>query len=1015
MPHFEFVTPQQWEYATSQADEVLISGAWGAGKSYPLCVVLYLRALTPGAREGLFRRTLQKLQETTLVTLLEGDGQTPAVIPRGTYHHNQNKRTIKIHNGGTIFYGPAETIEDVNAHNLTGVHVDEATELREEIWLALGARCRVKVEGLKPQQRGACNPGPPSHHLAKRFGIRKNRVVPELAFKGDPATPIRCHAIMTKSFDNPKLPTEARAKYASYTGITRLRFVEGQWVGSDGLIYDNFDRDRHARAVDTTGWPRALVGIDDGTTAPACFLHAHVSPNGRLHISREIQRAGMQLAEKKLAVTEAGEVEAVIVDPAASGLKLELRREGHPVLDADNAVEPGIQAVREYLNDGPDGEPLLTIDPSCSKLLEQMESYERNPDTLKETPIKENDHGCLVATTTVETPSGPRLIGTIREGDRVLTRYGYRRVAASTMTNAQASTMTVLHERGSLRGTPDHPVWTENRGWVRIDALRYSDILLAWPSQDQSPPPHERPRPGTGTPTTDTRPPRTGAHEGTSAGAGQATRPPSTCTTRSGSTTTAPSRPGTTSTTATTTRATTASRTSSASPATSTRRATPSPSGASAPSSTAPAWPGPAPRPPNGTARQQAEPGTEATPRAGSHHGAHARATPAANPSAPPPAAGSAPAPAGPQPADAPARTTNSGPASTAEHPSPRTDTCPPGSAPSRVLSVTADPGSRPVYNLEVEGDHEYIANGVLVHNCDALRYLVKHIHNPPPLVFDTSTLAEAEERARRASPPHTGALRHARGTAREQDLSIAAGLQDDVLFDPDEDQGGEDHGPLKLWCELFDDPQAPNRRRSYAIFAAPGDGASGEKATILVADMRKRELAAQWTGACAPEKLARITAMLALWFGKEGQPAAVQHIQGTDWLPGYIFGQHMHRLHVGSLAWEPTPSEFAEAIGLLRAAWEGGQLQDKDTEPFKVARQYVYSAGTMMHASILRDPGRRSSHTDPLIARAGLWRMLSESPRGEPEKPEPPFQSLAWQEMQRKLQEAREPDITYG
>jgi len=27
------------------------------------------------------------------------------------------------------------------------------------------------------------------------------------------------------------------------------------------------------------------------------------------------------------------------------------------------------------------------------------------------------------------------------------------------------------------------------------------------------------------------------------------------------------------------------------------------------------------------------------------------------------------------------------------------------------------------VYNLTVEGEHEYFANGVLTHNCDALRY----------------------------------------------------------------------------------------------------------------------------------------------------------------------------------------------------------------------------------------------------------------------------------------------------
>jgi intein/homing endonuclease len=35
------------------------------------------------------------------------------------------------------------------------------------------------------------------------------------------------------------------------------------------------------------------------------------------------------------------------------------------------------------------------------------------------------------------------------------------------------------------------------------------------------------------------------------------------------------------------------------------------------------------------------------------------------------------------------------------------------------------------VYNLEVEDDNSYVANGVIVHNCDAERYMIfTHLHN---------------------------------------------------------------------------------------------------------------------------------------------------------------------------------------------------------------------------------------------------------------------------------------------
>jgi hypothetical protein len=39
------------------------------------------------------------------------------------------------------------------------------------------------------------------------------------------------------------------------------------------------------------------------------------------------------------------------------------------------------------------------------------------------------------------------------------------------------------------------------------------------------------------------------------------------------------------------------------------------------------------------------------------------------------------------------------------------------------VACVTPVADRRPVYNLTVAGDHEYFANGILTHNCDALRY----------------------------------------------------------------------------------------------------------------------------------------------------------------------------------------------------------------------------------------------------------------------------------------------------
>ena len=43
------------------------------------------------------------------------------------------------------------------------------------------------------------------------------------------------------------------------------------------------------------------------------------------------------------------------------------------------------------------------------------------------------------------------------------------------------------------------------------------------------------------------------------------------------------------------------------------------------------------------------------------------------------------------------------------------------------------------VYNLTVEGEHDFFANGILTHNCDAARYGLVHLDRAfhAPEVFD--------------------------------------------------------------------------------------------------------------------------------------------------------------------------------------------------------------------------------------------------------------------------------------
>ena len=83
-------------------------------------------------------------------------------------------------------------------------------------------------------------------------------------------------------------------------------------------------------------------------------------------------------------------------------------------------------------------------------------------------------HHCFVAGTIVQTSAGPMCIEDVTVGMEVWTRDGLRSVSATGSREARVVT------RLGLTGTPDHPVWTENRGWVPLSDIHASDTLIAW-------------------------------------------------------------------------------------------------------------------------------------------------------------------------------------------------------------------------------------------------------------------------------------------------------------------------------------------------------------------------------------------------------------------------------------------------------------------------------------------------------------------------------------------------------
>jgi predicted phage terminase large subunit-like protein len=102
------------------------------------------------------------------------------------------------------------------------------------------------------------------------------------------------------------------------------------------------------------------------------------------------------------------------------------------------------------------------------------------------------DRACLIQGTLIQTDRGEIPIELVEIGDKVLTRQGYCEVEWSGKTKEVNQLISVMFSNGaSVTGTPDHPVFTLNRGWVELGKLDASCIVIekdavSWDAKDQS-------------------------------------------------------------------------------------------------------------------------------------------------------------------------------------------------------------------------------------------------------------------------------------------------------------------------------------------------------------------------------------------------------------------------------------------------------------------------------------------------------------------------------------------------
>ena len=200
------------------------------------------------------------------------------------------------------------------------------------------------------------------------------------------------------SYDNPLLdPTEIdKAKYEMSANQFAQEYL-AQFKKMEGLVYDEFDRDRHLVKLPFTPARWGLC-IDFGYNHPLAAYILAISSDDHIHVAEELYQDRLddiqRLAKLRelIGSTSISTAVADSEDPIAiTSLSRELGINLEPAIKGRDSVVSGINKVKALLSNGE-----LTIDPSCEGLAWELENYawklDKEGNALDE-PVKDKDDG----------------------------------------------------------------------------------------------------------------------------------------------------------------------------------------------------------------------------------------------------------------------------------------------------------------------------------------------------------------------------------------------------------------------------------------------------------------------------------------------------------------------------------------------------------------------------------------------------------------------------------------------
>ena len=362
-------------------DAIICDGAVRSGKTVCMGISFICWAMRrfDGLGFGMCGKTIASLRRNVVSVLL------PVMSDLGFFCEEKiSKNLFTVSFGGRsntfyLFGGRDESSQSlIQGATFAGVLLDEVALMPRSFVEQACARCSVSGSKLWFN----CNPEGPNHWFYSEW-IKKSHER-------------RALYIHFALEDNPALSRRTISRYRRmYSGVFYQRFILGEWVASSGRVYDFFD-ESYVKEAPEGELEEYAVSCDYGTANPASFglwgLKDRVWYRIREYYynsrAEGAQKTDAEYVKELLALCGSIRPRSVVVDPSAASFIEALRREGLPVVKADNDVLSGIRLTADLLKSGK-----IVICRDCIDALREFSLYSWDEKREgKDSPIKQFDH-----------------------------------------------------------------------------------------------------------------------------------------------------------------------------------------------------------------------------------------------------------------------------------------------------------------------------------------------------------------------------------------------------------------------------------------------------------------------------------------------------------------------------------------------------------------------------------------------------------------------------------------------